>query len=123
MSGLKSGFYWLLVALAGCMGTASYEKKLDAWMGQSIDYLVNSWGYYNNSFEAPNGNTVYVWERSSSYTMPTQSNTTSSLIGNTIYSNTSTSGGNVLNYSCRTFFEVDEEGILVSWQFQGNDCR
>ena len=110
-------------AVASCMNSEAYAQKLDSWVGHDISELVNSWGYNTGSFQAPNGNMVYVWENSSSYTTPVQSNSTSTLIGNQVFTNTTNSGGDTFNFLCRTYFEVNSDNTIVSWQFEGNVCR
>lgn len=112
----------VMLALAGCATSAKYNAVLDTWMGHDINELVQSWGYPINSFKAPNGNTVYVYGNSSSYTMPTQTNTTYNVVGNTVYGNSYTTGGQTLNYWCNTFFEVDEGNVIINWRWEGNRC-
>lgn len=109
--------------LTGCATTANYEKILDTWVGSDANKLVNSWGYPQSSFEAPNGNTVYVYGSSGSYTMPTQTNTTYNVIGNTVYGNSTTTGGQTLNFWCRTYFEVNRSKRIVTWRWEGNNCK
>ena len=111
-----------LVILTGCATSAKYNAILDSWMGKDVNNLVNSWGYPQNSFKAPNGNTVYVYGHSGSYTMPTQTNTTHNVVGNTVYSNSQTTGGQTLNFWCRTFIEANEQNIIVNWRWEGNNC-
>ncbi|MBU2952736.1 hypothetical protein KO499_02940 [Marinobacter sp. F3R08] len=111
-----------VVFLSACATTAKYEEILKTWVGSDINHLVASWGYPQNSFEAPNGNTVYMYSSSGSYTMPTQTTTTYNAIGNTVYGNSTTTGGQTLNFSCRTYFEVNDSDRIVSWRWQGNNC-
>jgi hypothetical protein len=115
-------FIILVVLISACATTAKYEAILNTWVGHDVNELVNSWGYPQNSFKAPNGNTVYVYGSSGSYTMPTQTNTTHNVIGNTVYSNSTTTGGQTLNFWCRTYFEVDDSNKIVTWRWEGNRC-
>lgn len=112
----------LAVLLSGCATTARYETVLNTWMGENVNNLVNSWGYPQKSFNAPNGNMVYMYGNSSSYTMPTQTNTTYNIIGNSAYGNSMTTGGQTVNYWCRTYFEVNESNTIVNWRWEGNRC-
>lgn len=113
----------VIALLSGCATSAKYNAILDTWMGHDVNELVNSWGYPQNSFKAPNGNTVYVYGSSGSYTMPTQTNTTYNVVGNTVYGNSYTTGGQTLNFWCRTFFEVNDQNIIVNWRWEGNNCK
>lgn len=113
----------LAIVLSGCATTAKYEEVLNSWVGADVNRLVSSWGYPQNSFKAPNGNTVYVYGSSGSYTMPTQTNTTYNVVGNTVYGNSTTTGGQTLKFWCNTFFEVNDSNRIVTWQWEGNNCK
>ncbi len=123
MKGKISTLIVLLVFLAGCATTGKYEEILNSWVGADVNQLVNSWGYPDGSFEAPNGNKVYVYGSSGSYRMPTQTNTTYNVIGNTVYGNSVTTGGQTLNFWCKTYFEVNESNRIVTWRWEGNNCK
>jgi len=105
-----------------CATTANYEKILESWVGSNVNDLVNSWGYPTSTFKAPNGNTVYSYSSSGSYTMPTNSTTTYNAYGNTLYGNTTTTGGQTLNFSCQTYFEVNDGNVITTWKWKGNNC-
>jgi beta-xylosidase len=112
-----------LCFLAGCGTTKGYEEILRTWVGHNANDLVASWGYPKNSFKASNGNTVYVYSSSGSYTMPTQTNSTYNLYGNTVYGQSTTTGGQTLNFACTTYFEIDNSNRVVRWSWEGNKCR
>lgn len=111
-----------LILICGCASTKNYEMKLDSWLGHSANELVSSWGYPQSSLVAPNGNTVYIYGNSGSYGMPSQTNSTYNVVGNTIYGNSYTTGGQTINFWCRTFFEVNESKKIISWKWEGNNC-
>jgi hypothetical protein len=113
----------LALFLNACATSANYEKILDSWVGSNVDELVISWGYPVNSFKAPNGNTVYAYSSSSSYTMPTNTTSNYNVYGNSVYGSSTTTGGQTLNYSCQTFFEVNENNIITTWRWKGNSCK
>ena len=113
----------LMLFLSACATTANYEKVLGTWVGNDVDVLVGSWGYPAKSFKAPNGNTVYAYSSSASYTMPTNTTSDYNLYGDTVYGNTTTTGGQTLNYWCNTYFEVNEQNIITSWSYKGNNCK
>lgn len=114
------------LALAGCATTMNYKRMVDTWIGHNITELVGSWGYPTRTFTAPNGNTVYAYERAASYVATMNTPTYSTVNG---YGNTATVtnwGGNsfavpVTNY-CYTYFEVNVSSQIVSWTAQGNAC-
>ena len=108
-----------LLQLTACATSAKYSAIVDSWTGSHIDKLVASWGYPTNSFEAPNGNKVYVYSTSRSVTLPTTAQTT--YYGNT--ANTYINGGQTIGLTCETFFEVDKDQKIVTWRWRGNDCK
>lgn len=114
-------------SLSGCATQAKYKEKLNTWIGAPVDNLVSSWGYPSSQLTAPNGNTVYVYERSGGYVTPTTSTTNASVTGygNSAYgtATTTTYGGQFISMSCRTFFEVGPSRTIVSWRYEGNACK
>lgn len=115
----KIAFMALILILSGCATTENYNAILESWIGHNANDLVNSWGYPNSVFEAPNGNTVYVYGYQNSTYIPQTSYTTFS--GNTAYTNTT--GGYTVNSNCTTYFEVNSQKTIVHWKWKGNACR
>jgi len=114
----------LCLGLAGCATTAGYEAILNTWTGSNINSLISSWGYPASSFTAPDGNTVYVYQSGGQYTMPTQTTYTGQVSPWGSYSASSiTTGGQTLNFWCKTYFEVNQDKIIVTWRWEGNSCR
>ena len=120
----------LTLFLTACATTEKYEAILNTWVGASVNDLVSSWGYPQESFQAPNGNMVYVYSKSMNFVMPTQTTSRYDIqsdplygLPTTVYGNTTTTGGQTLSYSCRTFFEVNQSKKIVSWRWEGNNCR
>tara|TARA_B110000211_G_C14059107_1_gene544723 strand:- start:620 stop:1000 length:381 start_codon:yes stop_codon:yes gene_type:complete len=111
----------ICLVFVGCATTGKYEETLTSWLGSNINSLVASWGYASQSFEAPNGNKVYVYTNSNSYTTDTTTTKAYDIFtGNPIYKS---SGGQTMIYSCQTFFEVNKKNIIIKWRYEGNSCR
>ncbi|ENH2196013.1 hypothetical protein ABVX79_002891 [Escherichia coli] len=112
--------------LVGCQSAAQFERNMLTWRGQSIDAMVQQWGYPQGELTSPDGNRVYVYLSSGSYNVPqtTTYNTTSNLIGNTIYSNTyaTTDGGYTLHFSCSVYVEFGADKIIKNVTWRGNNC-
>ena len=102
------------VVLVGCATTEKYGQILDSWMGSNIEELMNSWGYPGGSFDSPNGNKVYVYSNTGSYTTPVTTSTVDGIV--------TTHGGYTLNFSCTTYIETDAFGTIVTWSWKGNNC-
>jgi len=116
-----------VLVLAGCATQAKYKATLDTWIGQPAQSLVDSWGYPASQMQAPDGNTVYVYDRSGSFVMPTTTTTNASVnaYGNHAYgtATSTTYGGNTINMNCTTFFEIGPNKTIVSWHSRGNNCK
>ena len=105
-----------------------YKQICDSWMGQDVNNLIREWGAPTKTFNMPNGNTMYEWSRHSTETTPAMtlpSTTTYNTYGNTTYQNNPmavTVGGNTITYYCTTGFEVNPQGIIIFYRYQGNSC-
>ncbi|MCX5852959.1 MAG: hypothetical protein NT072_13080 [Deltaproteobacteria bacterium] len=116
----------LICLISACATTEKYEAALNSWVGSDINDLVYSWGYPDSSFDAPNGNKVYMYSQGGSFQMPTTYRTTANVhgYGNTAYGSATTRayGGQTLNLWCDTYFEVDSSQRIVRWSWEGNRC-
>lgn len=112
----------LAAFISSCATTEGYEKILNSWVGSNINDYIKANGYPDNSFTAPNGNKVYAYNASGSVTLPTQTHSTYNVYGNSVYGNTYTTGGQTINLSCQTYFEVNKNNIITTWQWKGNHC-
>jgi hypothetical protein len=114
----------LAISLSSCTTPgaqhAKYEAIVKSWLGSDIDKLVNAWGYPANSFIAPNGNKVYVYQYRSGSTSPVISR---QMLDNPYTGPlTVTTGGDPNSSWCDTFFEVNSSNTIVRWSFKGNSC-
>jgi hypothetical protein len=115
----RTTFLVTVMLLSGCATTEKYEAKLNRWIGHSINELMASWGYPDGSFDAPNGNKIYVYSNQSSFTTPTMTTIRPNLYGPpTAY----TTGGFTRNFWCKTYFEVDNDKRIIKWSWEGNNC-
>ena len=76
--------------------TDSYLDLIKAWNGRHIDELAEKAGYPHKSFIAPNGNKVFVY----------------SYVRNRKRTD-----------NCTTYFETDNNGIIVKCSYKGNACE
>jgi hypothetical protein len=96
---------------------SKYEAKLNSWIGVDVNKLIASWGYPDSSFVAPNGNKVYVYSQSSSYTKPIVTNI------NPYTHSAVTHGGRTVEHWCNTYIEVDSTGKIIKCTWKGNHCK
>ncbi len=115
----------LALSLAACATRERYQNHLQQWVGANISAVMEAWGYPSGSFEAPNGNLVYVWDRQATYDVDPA-------ISTGIYSGGRFGYGSSLGFGfggytrvlrCQTYFEVDRQKTILTWRIQGNDCR
>lgn len=113
----------LIVALTGCATTGGYERKLASFNGATELDLVRSWGAPQRIYEA-DGRKFLTYSSSRIISAPGMApNYTMSMIGSTAYINrVGGYGGMTASRSCQTTFEL-ENGRVVSYQYDGNDCR
>ncbi len=127
-------FLFFLICSPAYAGVKSFmEKCLDSWVGYSLDSLIAKWGYPNDEKEIA-GKHLYIWQNSKTGYVPQTSttygnvNTNANYYGNSIYgignynSTTTTYGCYSINYYCTRTIEVDSEGNIISWQWEGNNC-
>ena len=120
----KIAFAVLMLGISGCASTQKYESVLNSWLGHDAQKLVNEWGYPTGTFRAPNGNEVYVYERGSTMTMPSQYRTTGNITPLGTYNATTyQTGGQTVQSWCKTFMELNSSKTIVSWRWEGNACR
>jgi len=121
-------------------GIASAGQTIDdvrnKWIGVSINKLIEKHGYPDQSFTAPNGNTVYVVIKNVSklYPVPVfrQPERKDIDIFNTktgaySYGTTTTGGGwtveqQMQKSECAGYFEVNKDKIIVEVKFKGEEC-
>ncbi|MFL2800642.1 MAG: hypothetical protein ACJZ8K_04270 [Paracoccaceae bacterium] len=111
--------FTLVIGCSGGFGTM--DRIMNSWMGASINEVINQWGYPHFQQDIA-GRKLYHWDRNVSMRMPSTTTGTVSLLGNTAYLNTRTSGGGVLRGSCRRTLEVNKSNIVIGTQWRGNNC-
>jgi len=103
----------LCAVLMGCATTANYKAVLDSWVGGDINQYISVNGYPDNVVPLPNGNKVYQWSKSGSFTTPVYVEE-----GATI-----AYGGQTIKYGCITSLETDSTDRIINWQGKGNNCK
>lgn len=112
------------LALAGC-ATTTTNKTLDnglaSLVGQPIQAAYDRLGYPNGS-QTMNGDTFYVWSTNRNVVMPMPNlGSAYGTVGTTPFQvNTSTTGMVPLNLNCLIRLIVGGDGIIKSWDYQGN---
>ena len=118
------------ILLWGCSGGLGVmDGIMQSWHDVHIDEVVSQWGYPHEEREF-RGRQLYIWHHNESAFISPTTTTTGSLNASTYgnmttgtYSTTSTTtGGYVFNGSCDRILEVNEQGIVISSQWGGNNC-
>jgi len=113
----------LALFLQGCASHENFVKTYNGWVGQSIHHFTAQAGYPDSTYTLPNGNTVYVYERTEITSYPTV--TPAFGFGSWgHYGGVGITYGADVDYeTCKLFLEVDKKGVIVKWGSRGNDCR
>ena len=119
-----------------------YRRVLDSWIGYDMSLLIRRWGKPTDSFRARSGNNIYVFNRTEQHSEPTKAykhvvkalpdgtyTTTfkskygfSALPEYMSLTRNGPSGQEVLDFSCETMFEVNQEEQITHWSYRGYDC-
>ncbi|MBN2768406.1 MAG: hypothetical protein JXQ68_04840 [Campylobacterales bacterium] len=114
--------FFALLALSGCASHENFVKKYNGWIGKDINIFIDKYGYPDSSFEAPNGNTVYVYEEEKIESYPEIGFGWG--LGN--YGNRVGWGmggyHTVTQKTCKLFLEVSRNNKIVKWNSRGNSC-
>ena len=106
------------------------------WIGVSINKLIEKHGYPDQSFTAPNGNTVYVVIKNIKklYPVPVfkqpdrkEVDLFNTKTGAYSYGTTTTGGGwtveqQMQKSECAGYFEVNKDKVIVEVKFKGDEC-
>lgn len=92
--------------------TENYTKIVKSWEGSDINDLIMSWGPPSDEYTMPNYNKMYTW------LWVGEKVTTVNYL---YYLNMITS--NQVTYYCKTIFTANENGKIISWQWEGNACK
>jgi hypothetical protein len=123
-----------LVLLAACGPVATqqaYYGQLQTWVGQPADLLARTWGPPDKSFKLSDGSTLLQYERlkqryvrGASY--PDTDYVTVRGKDGRYYNRPVTrwrEGPGYFNIDrCSTRFEVGADGVIRTFQFEGDDC-
>ena len=111
-----------LLTLSGCATTSVMNGIMSSWEGASIDSVVSQWGYPHEQQEF-NGKKLYIWRHNKSVYMPATTNTTGTVNAYGGFSATSrTTGGHAIHGACDRILEADSNGVVVRWEWRGNNC-
>lgn len=104
-----------ILMLSGCATHQKFVQKFDSWVGKDINSFISEVGYPDSTFELPNKNKVYVYERSRVDHVPTRP-----MIGYGYY------GYGVVGYhyetvtsTCKLFIETNKKDKIVKWGHRG----
>lgn len=113
----------LLVTLSGCTSLDSGEGRiLQSWKGSHIEQVFRSWGLPHRQAKLSDGNTMYEWSNSQSYTIPGSTTGTVNVIGNTAYINAQTTGPTTISGGCIRVLIATQDGTVLEGSARGNNC-
>jgi hypothetical protein len=96
--------------------TENFKKTLNSDIGKPIEDIVNRRGQADQLSETPNGNKIFIYSFSNTYSSPVSCRQNSDGGSNCT--------GGVLNTSwCKIFYEVDKNNVVASYTLKGNACK
>jgi len=115
-------FFMAVLLMQGCATHQKFVTKYNAWVGQDINDLVQKIGYPDSTYILSNKNKVYVYERSRIYSYPSMSMGYGGYGGHYGGYGMFGYGTDVVQQTCKTYFETNKKGIIVKWGSRGNHC-
>jgi hypothetical protein len=118
-----------IIAMSGCATTRNYEKVLNALVGSHEDDLVALFGQPNKSYNYPDGTSVIEYNRSRVVDEIVEKpylNMPGEYQGNEHIPPDNYIDTPDVYYKilwCKTRFVLDQDGIITSWNHEGNDCK
>ena len=118
------GWLWtsLGLTLAGCSGGfGTMDRVMRSWEGAPLDAVIAQWGYPHQE-QTMAGHKLYRWFYNKSFAMPATTSGTVTTVGNTAFMNATTTGGGTINGQCVRTLEVNEQNVVIRWEWGGNNC-
>ena len=102
---------------------AGYDQRLSFWVGADANSLVNEWGSPDRTFNKPNGNVIWIYDK---VLGEDGEGTTRSV--QTRFGTVGFSSSRSVRLQCKTEFEIAPSGkaaryaVVVNYRFEGNRC-
>jgi hypothetical protein len=80
---------FLIISTILVSGCASQIMK--GYVGKPISNVVEDYGMPSGSFEVEVGKRAFIWQMNDSYVIPGHTNSTGTIVGNSVFTNTYTS--------------------------------
>lgn len=111
-----------ITVLSGCASTSGSGMNgiMSSWVGTDIDRAVAQWGYPHEQRKFDEI-TFYVWHHNKSGFTPATENRITDLHGS-VSATYTTSGAYEVHGSCDRILEVDDNNIVIKWEWRGNKC-
>jgi hypothetical protein len=94
---------------------ARWSKICQSWIGADINDLIRKLGAPQSDYRMPDGDVIYRWSWTSSYTDPVE-----------LYPDGAggynSDGGYTVNFVCNTEFTTSPNGVIYDWKWNGNNC-
>lgn len=125
---MKRFFSLLTISLLGACasgGMGVMDGIMNSWIGVSADDVMRQWGYPHED-RVIAGKHLLIWNRNIQLALPSTATTTGSVsrIGQTAYyaGTTTVASGGISNWGCTRLLEVDQNNMVINFQWEGNNC-
>lgn len=99
------------LSLAACASGPTINQRMAAHLGQNINNIIDHIGAPQQTFQRPDGNTIYTWIEVG----PVQTTT------NNAWGPLMPATYNTTQNICKISYTADQNNIINRWQWQG-DC-
>lgn len=111
------------LGLAGCATQAKFEAKLNTFVGSMEGDLVHQWGAPDSVYPMADGTKILTYRRAGQAFIPGYQTATTTVYGNTAYTQVNGSPGMMIAQHCKIDWTVDSHGLISSWRWEGNACK
>lgn len=113
-----------VLIMQGCATHTKFVKRYNSLVGQNINSFIGKVGYPDSTYDLPNKNKVYVYERSRVYSVPSMMPMMGYGYGGYYggYYGPFAYGNDIVQETCKLFLETNKKGIIIKWSSRGNHC-
>jgi len=118
-----------ILLLSACATTENnednekYKNELQEWIGHDVNQLVAAWGAPGDSRKGSSGNVIYEYISAEIYKTPTKDRFSFTSYAGAASGGLNRTGGQTKTLWCKTYFEINENNIIIKIGLKGNNCK
>ena len=107
------------ILFTSCASINGYNWLMKSWVNKKQGQLIKAWGYPDRTFKNGSNTVFHYMANLGTHKTNTTHTVANGLLGPTVIS----SGGDTVNVSCQSFFEIDKTQTIIGYSFKGNACK